>query len=199
LLVVANSSAARAAPRLPVNGQILLTTYPAVLHAAVCVLQLVVFVVGPGSVMADAEALVHAFEHLSSLHAAGEPAPTTQQTAAAAVVDSSSANSSSSHASKDSIQTAHEQQPHSQQQQQCAAMSPRNAFFADTQVTPIAAAAGRISAELLCPYPPGVPLVFPGEPLSSGVLRQLQATLAAGGVVTGARDATLQTVLVVAD
>jgi arginine/lysine/ornithine decarboxylase len=77
-------------------------------------------------------------------------------------------------------------------------MSPREAFFADTQVVPTAAAAGRICAELLCPYPPGVPLLFPGEALSSAVVAQLQVTLAAGGVVTGARDASLETVLVVA-
>ncbi|WIA21198.1 hypothetical protein OEZ85_000446 [Tetradesmus obliquus] len=53
--------------------------------------------------------------------------------------------------------------------------------------------------ELLCPYPPGVPLVFPGELLTPRVLAQLTATLAAGGVVTGAADATLQTLLVVAE
>jgi arginine/lysine/ornithine decarboxylase len=183
-------------------------TSPAAPHAAGCVLQLVVFVVGPGSTMADAEDLVQAFEQLSSLHtAAGCSDVTTQQTAAAAAaaaaaMDSSSAySSSSSIASALSTQRTGNRQPHDQQQQQqqCAAMSPRDAFFADTQVIQIAAAAGRISAELLCPYPPGVPLVFPGEPLSSEVLQQLQATLAAGGVVTGARDATLETVLVVAN
>ena len=58
------------------------------------------------------------------------------------------------------------------------------------------AARGRLSAELLCPYPPGVPLAFPGEALSEPALRQLQQVVHHGGRVSGASDQTLQTVLV---
>jgi arginine/lysine/ornithine decarboxylase len=58
-------------------------------------------------------------------------------------------------------------------------------------------AAGRVSAELLCPYPPGVPLALPGERLTTAVIRQLKLTLAQGGVVTGASDSRLNTVTVV--
>lgn len=57
-------------------------------------------------------------------------------------------------------------------------------------------ARGRLSAELLCPYPPGVPLAFPGEPLTEAVLQQLQQVVHHGGCVTGASDQTLQTILV---
>lgn len=53
------------------------------------------------------------------------------------------------------------------------------------------AAVGRLSAELLCPYPPGVPVALPGEALTAGSLATLQAVLAAGGKVTGAADETL--------
>lgn len=53
-------------------------------------------------------------------------------------------------------------------------------------------------AELLCPYPPGIPLACPGEQLSADVLRVLQEVIAAGGTVTGASDPSLQTVLVLA-
>jgi hypothetical protein len=58
-------------------------------------------------------------------------------------------------------------------------------------------AVGRVSSELLCPYPPGVPLLFPGERITAGALAALRATLAAGGAVTGARDGTLATLQVV--
>ena len=62
----------------------------------------------------------------------------------------------------------------------------------------LADAAGRTSAELLCPYPPGVPVLFPGEVITAGVIQQLQDTLAQGGVVTGAQDSSLKTLMVVA-
>jgi hypothetical protein len=78
-----------------------------------------------------------------------------------------------------------------------AASTPREAFFADTEVVPLHAAVGRMSAELLCPYPPGVPVVFPGEEFSTSSIRVLQDTVAGGGVVTGGQDSTLQTVRVV--
>ncbi|KAF6251248.1 pyridoxal phosphate-dependent transferase [Scenedesmus sp. NREL 46B-D3] len=166
--------------------------------------QLVVFVVGPGSCMADAEALVAAFARLDSLLTTpGTAAASQQLKAAAAAAEAAGSSSTTPVPGKQALncpESAGSQQQQQQQQQQvaAAAMSPRDAFFADTQAVPLAAAAGRICAELLCPYPPGVPAVFPGEALSAGVIAQLRATLAAGGVVTGARDGSLDTVLVVA-
>ena len=58
------------------------------------------------------------------------------------------------------------------------------------------AARGRLSAELLCPYPPGVPLAFPGEALTEAALQQLRQVVYQGGCVNGASDQTLQTILV---
>ena len=58
-------------------------------------------------------------------------------------------------------------------------------------------AAGRVCAELLCPYPPGIPAVVPGEVLTPAVLADLRHVLQAGGMVTGAADADLQSVAVV--
>jgi len=60
-------------------------------------------------------------------------------------------------------------------------------------------AAGRVSAELLCPYPPGVPVAIPGELLQEQTIQQLLSVLKAGGTVTGPSDPTLSTFLVVAD
>lgn len=180
--------------------------------------QLVVLVVGPGSQMADAEALTAAFTQLSELHppqmaavtdeqpeaaAAGTAAAATAEAAASSIHKSTAATDSSSCCSSDaqllSNTPADQQQPNRQQQLGASPLSPRVAFFADTETVPLAAAAGRVCAELLCPYPPGVPLLFPGEVASKAAVQQLQATLADGGVVTGAQDATLQTVLVVVE
>lgn len=59
-----------------------------------------------------------------------------------------------------------------------------------------AEAVGRVSAELLCPYPPGVPLAIPGEVLQQETIQELQQVVASGGTVTGASDSSLASYLV---
>ena len=61
----------------------------------------------------------------------------------------------------------------------------------------ISKAVGRISAELLCPYPPGIPLVFPGERISAQDVRALRAVLAQNGRIKGPADPHLKRVQVV--
>ena len=80
-----------------------------------------------------------------------------------------------------------------------AAMSPRAAFLAARERVPIAAAEGRVAAECLAAYPPGIPNVIPGERLTGPNLANLRRTLESGGAVRGAADATLRTLLVVAE
>ncbi|WP_448572406.1 aminotransferase class I/II-fold pyridoxal phosphate-dependent enzyme [Trichothermofontia sp.] len=77
-------------------------------------------------------------------------------------------------------------------------LSPRDLYFAPQTVVPIAAAIGRISAELVCPYPPGIPVLLPGEQITETAVECLQQVLAQGGVVTGCRDPHLATLAVVA-
>jgi arginine decarboxylase len=79
------------------------------------------------------------------------------------------------------------------------ALSPRAAFMAAPEPVAIAHAEGRIAAECLASYPPGIPNVLPGERLTAANLATLRRTLAHGGVVRGAADPTLRTVLVVAE
>ena len=55
------------------------------------------------------------------------------------------------------------------------------------------AAVGRVSAEMVCPYPPGVPVLYPGAEVTAEVARHLQAVLAAGGTVVGCVDESLAT------
>lgn len=79
------------------------------------------------------------------------------------------------------------------------ALSPRDAFFAATETIPLAAAPGRIAAEWLCPYPPGIPVLIPGERITPDALYYLQHIHTAGGIITGAADPTLQTLQVIQD
>ena len=75
-------------------------------------------------------------------------------------------------------------------------LSPREAFFAAEESVPLAQASGRIAAEAITPYPPGIPLVMPGERLSAEVLDLLSA-LRDGGNSISAADPTLGLVKVV--
>ncbi len=67
-------------------------------------------------------------------------------------------------------------------------LSPRAAFLATSEVVPLAQAGDRLSADTVCPYPPGIPLLIPGERISKAALQALDAVLTQGGVVTGLVD-----------
>ncbi|WP_206044011.1 aminotransferase class I/II-fold pyridoxal phosphate-dependent enzyme [Geitlerinema sp. P-1104] len=69
-------------------------------------------------------------------------------------------------------------------------LSPRQAHFAPKETLPRHQALGRICGELICPYPPGIPLLIPGERITESALTHLSATLAAGGLLTGCEDST---------
>jgi arginine decarboxylase len=77
------------------------------------------------------------------------------------------------------------------------AMTPREAFLGAQEVVPAAQAVGRIAAESLATYPPGIPNVLPGERLTAQTLAYVQGTLELGGSVRGASDRLLRTVRVV--
>jgi arginine decarboxylase len=74
---------------------------------------------------------------------------------------------------------------------------PREAFFAPHARVPAAEAVGRVSAELVAPYPPGVPVLAPGERVTRNALDALLAARAAGTRVAYAADPSLETLRVV--
>jgi arginine decarboxylase len=77
-------------------------------------------------------------------------------------------------------------------------LSPREAFFAPNQTVASDAAVGRISAELIAPYPPGVPVLAPGERITSTALDALREVKADGGRIAYAADPTLATLQIIA-
>lgn len=77
-------------------------------------------------------------------------------------------------------------------------MPPRDAFFGPTEQVPVRAAAGRVAAEMITPYPPGAPAVVPGEEITDAVLDYLRSGLAAGMRIPDAADPELRSVRVVA-
>lgn len=73
------------------------------------------------------------------------------------------------------------------------AMSLRDAYFADTEFVSALDAIGRISADLIAPYPPGVAVVAPGEVLTEQIVNGLAATQRAGVRIAYTSDPSLAT------
>lgn len=66
-------------------------------------------------------------------------------------------------------------------------LRPRQAYFAQTEVLPVAEAVGRVSSDALAAYPPGIPNVLPGEEITHETVEFLQAVSASPiGYVRGA-------------
>src|SRR5438270_828294 len=79
------------------------------------------------------------------------------------------------------------------------ALAPRDAFLGPQEVVDADAAVGRIAAESLAAYPPGVPNVLPGERLTAPSLEYIRRALDHGGSLRGASDRKLRTIRVVVE
>jgi arginine/lysine/ornithine decarboxylase len=77
-------------------------------------------------------------------------------------------------------------------------LTPRDAFFGPTESVPVDQAVGRVCAEQITPYPPGIPALVPGERINQAVLDYLRTGLKAGMVLPDPADQSLDTVKVTA-
>jgi lysine decarboxylase len=75
-------------------------------------------------------------------------------------------------------------------------MTPREAYLGPQEVIAFEAAAGRVAAEGLAAYPPGIPNVLPGERLTAETLSYIRESIAHGGYVRGGSDRELKTLRV---
>ncbi len=78
------------------------------------------------------------------------------------------------------------------------AMTPREAFFAVRDTVPTEHAAGRVAAEMVAPYPPGIPAIAPGEVVSRELVEALREAAAGGTRLSYCADPALATLQVVA-
>jgi arginine/lysine/ornithine decarboxylase len=76
---------------------------------------------------------------------------------------------------------------------------PRDAFFGRAESVPADEAVGRVSAELVTPYPPGIPVLAPGEVITPAIVEYLRGFVDAGGFVEGATDQSLGELRVLAE
>jgi arginine/lysine/ornithine decarboxylase len=77
-------------------------------------------------------------------------------------------------------------------------MAPRDAFFGPSDAVGPAEAVGRVSADIVTPYPPGIPVLAPGEVITEAIVEHLERFVSLGGFVEGATDQALDRFRVVA-
>jgi lysine decarboxylase len=76
-------------------------------------------------------------------------------------------------------------------------LSPRQALFGHTRTIPFQQSTGMVCAEIVTFYPPGIPLLCPGERISSDVIEYCLRLQEAGLHISGPEDYTLETIKVV--
>jgi lysine decarboxylase len=76
-------------------------------------------------------------------------------------------------------------------------ISPREAFYAERVSVPLAAAEGRISSEFAMCYPPGIPILAPGELITREALDYVLYAKSKGSLLMGPQDMTLENIFVV--
>jgi arginine/lysine/ornithine decarboxylase len=74
---------------------------------------------------------------------------------------------------------------------------PRDAYFAQAEHVPLDESVGRVVAEKVTPYPPGVPVLIPGERITQPIVDYLRVGVELGMNVTDVADSQLETVRVV--
>jgi arginine/lysine/ornithine decarboxylase len=73
---------------------------------------------------------------------------------------------------------------------------PRDAFFGQFEDVDAEDAVGRIAAEQITPYPPGIPVILPGERINQAVIDYLLSGLEAGMTLPDPADPSLKTIRV---
>ncbi len=76
-------------------------------------------------------------------------------------------------------------------------MNPREAFLAPTEFVKFKESAGRVCAEVITPYPPGIPVISPGEEITPGIIAYLDLEKKAGVRMQGPYDSELRQIRVV--
>ncbi|CAO2817869.1 unnamed protein product [Amaranthus hypochondriacus] len=78
-------------------------------------------------------------------------------------------------------------------------LTPREAFFANKRRITIEDSIGKVCGELICPYPPGIPVMIPGERISERALSVLLQAKACGATLSGASDPDLSSMVICDD
>ena len=72
------------------------------------------------------------------------------------------------------------------------AVSPQEAFYADKESLPLRQTEGRICSEFVMCYPPGIPILAPGERITGPILDYIEYAKSKGCSMTGPEDAMIE-------
>jgi arginine/lysine/ornithine decarboxylase len=73
-------------------------------------------------------------------------------------------------------------------------VSPRDAFYSETESIPLEKAIGKVSGESIMVYPPGIPLLIQGERISKDLVDYIFFLKGQKAVITGMNDKTLNNI-----
>ncbi len=76
-------------------------------------------------------------------------------------------------------------------------MTPRDAYVADFETIALEKAQGRICSEMITPYPPGIPILRPGDEITREIIDYIRVEMDAGVHIQGAIDPSLEFIRVV--
>jgi lysine decarboxylase len=77
------------------------------------------------------------------------------------------------------------------------ALPPQQAFYAEKEAIPLRLSVGRVCAEFVMCYPPGIPILAPGERITEAIVSYILYAKEKGCSLTGSQDMTLSSLQVV--
>lgn len=76
-------------------------------------------------------------------------------------------------------------------------LTPKEAFYSDKTVLPLGNSADRIAAEFVMSYPPGIPIVAPGERITKEIIAYINYAREKGCFLTGTQDPEVEQIMVI--
>jgi len=77
-------------------------------------------------------------------------------------------------------------------------LAPQEAFFAEKRSVPLEESLGKVCAEFVMAYPPGIPILAPGEEISREICEYIRYAKEKGCFLTGTEDLTVSRINVLA-
>lgn len=76
-------------------------------------------------------------------------------------------------------------------------INPQKAFYSDKRSVKIEESVGMISGEFVMAYPPGIPILAPGEEITSEIVEYIKYAKDKGCVMQGTKDTSLRTIFII--
>lgn len=143
----------------------------------------VVLALGPGTTMEDADRLLQALDRIAQADSPGNTVRSGLVSPTGSAEELSTWNNS-----------VHE--GHLSEVSEPVPFSLKPLLPGESEAIPVEESLGRQAAEMIIPYPPGIPLLYPGETITEAVRQRLRMLRDSGAKCQGLADPRLQTIQV---